>query len=182
MPNFPEYELPKFDIPSARLPTENPALVDLMKRQRKHASDFRSKIPEYAKSIYSPYQREAMGSLQDTLRDTKRAYNRRGLLGSGMQTGAEYKAKAATAGDLSQKRMDINRALEGQASQLESYPLGTAYSLAGQNPMLGQASLSGLASGLETDISNMQAQQALWTGGGNALGNLISTMLAARRG
>lgn len=179
---FPEYKNENFQIPTTQLPHENPKLIELMKKQRQKAQDFRANMPGYADSIYKPYERSAKAGLVDTIRDTRRSFNRRGLYGSGMQTGAEYAAKGQTAADLSAKRMDVNRLLENQATQMEGAPLATAYNIAGQNPMLGQASLNGLASGLDTDIANMNAQQALWTGGGQGIGNLISTMLAARRG
>jgi hypothetical protein len=73
------------------------------------AKQFRGGLQEYKNSRYGDVANTARDQLDQTLRQIRRNANARGLLFSGMRTGAEANARTKMASMLAQQRAEINK-------------------------------------------------------------------------
>lgn len=181
---LPDYNTGDFDPGksfSVQAPGQNEDLATLYKNQRIRAQDFRSKLPQTSDTLYAGFANNRMGQLASDIQNTRKSFNRRGLLGSGMRTGTEMAAKNQTSADLQQGRRAINKSLMGTADNLENNAFTAAGEVAGMGPGLGGSALSGNANSVASDIANSQAMQGALGGFGQGLGYLGGAMMAQRR-
>lgn len=149
--------------PGVSLPADNSNLDAAQTRQTNSARSYRDSIPARGEAMYSQYASQAKRQLAQNLKDVDKDYNRRGLLRSGMRTGAQYGQQAATANDLAGARSSINAGLLTNADQLDS----NAYNTANGNANLGITGLgSAMLEGEQTKLDKQQAdaasQQQIW--------------------
>lgn len=93
---------------------------NLNTQQQQQATDFRNNLPQMEEDLGSSYERQARRGLAQNIQGINANASRRGLLYSGLRQGAEAGAQARTAGDVAQKRYQINQGLEQNAQGLES--------------------------------------------------------------
>lgn len=93
---------------------------DLNNKQIQQAQDFRANMPQMEQDLGSAYERQARRGLAQNIQGINANASRRGLLYSGLRQGAEAGAQAKAAGDVAQKRYEINQGLEQNAQGLES--------------------------------------------------------------
>lgn len=126
------------------------------------AKKFRSNIGNYANEQYSLLQQDADQALKEGIKNTRRNFNSRGLLYSGLRQGAEGDIRSQVASGLSGGRVQINKDLEDSASAkerqaasvgLQSYGAAlqsaeNLYNAQLQNAILRRKALSSLGAGL----------------------------------
>lgn len=104
--------------PSA--PGEDPKLAAIRNAQLEQAQKFRAGLPQEQEKQAADATAEAKRSLVGQMKQIRTGANSRGLLYSGLKTGAEAGAKAESASGLSKQIAMQNRQLEEQAQALES--------------------------------------------------------------
>lgn len=96
------------------------SLVDEYKAQ---ADDFKSNLPAYQNQLQNFAANQARGQYQDAANQIRSGANARGLLYSGLKTGAEQDTKAALSGQLASKYADINQGLNDASNQMQEAQL-----------------------------------------------------------
>ena len=179
---YPEYaDGTGFKIPDVRSPKEDKRLKEIQDRQLETAKDFRNNIPQFSEMAYNDYSKGARQNLASNIAKTRASYNSRGLLKSGVRQGAELGERGASAVDLYSKRAEINKGLLGLADSLDANAFNTAGNRAGLGSGLGGVALSGLQTGVDQDISNLQNQSTLYGGIASGLGRLGGQLAYNRR-
>jgi hypothetical protein len=95
-------------------------------RQREtDVKNFEASIPGYQQQAYTAVEGDERRRLAEEMTGINRSMNRRGLLYSGMNEGAQRKAQSQSAGMLGQARQDINKSFQDQAEQMRDNAIGT---------------------------------------------------------
>ncbi len=179
---YPEYNnLTNFRVPTAQLPGESGDLKNIQQQQIDFSNNFRKNKGALGAQLLNNYARDARAELANNLTKSKASFNARGLLRSGQKIGADAGLKAATESDIRLAKKDINQGLDDQGNYLDSLAFNTAGVRAGMNPGLGQGILAGLGQDVENDISNMQAQQAIYGGLAQGIGNFAGTYYGRKK-
>lgn len=179
MTEYPEYY--GYDIPGAKQPELSGALASVRARQKKMADEYRAGIPELSDRLYGQAEKQSRGQLAEDINNVRRDFNRRGMLYSGRRMAGEAGARAGAEQGLLQTRQNINQALYNRGNAMESGVFQTDLGIAGNAPGLGASSLSGLGLEVQDSLANLQAQQSIFTGAGQGLGQLAGTIAANQR-
>jgi hypothetical protein len=165
-------------VPTANYPEPNQDFSKILAKQMQQSGDFRSNFQQKSDSLYNPLAAQAKVGLANTIKDTRKNFNNRGLLYSGHRQGAESGARAQTAASLDQARSQINSGLLDQANGLDANAFGTAGAQAGLGAGLGASALNNLsqtvANGIYDDQVNGQLAGSIGGGIGTLGGGLIS--------
>lgn len=171
-PNMPEIDFPGFIVPGAKIPNASPNLYPLASEQMRLATDFRSNMPAMRQKLQADYVSQARRELANKMADVTKSYNSRGLLKSGMKTGATASARYGAMADIDQGKLGINNQLENQANELENNVLNTSYGIGAQGLGLGPAQLQGTQNQMNSQFYQNQANQEMWNSGLGGLVNL----------
>jgi hypothetical protein len=99
---------------------------EMESRQREtEVKNFYAAIPGYQQQAYTAAEGDERRRLAEEMTGINRSMNRRGLLYSGMNEGAQRKAQSQSAGMLGQARQDINKSFQDQAEQMRDNAIGT---------------------------------------------------------
>lgn len=150
-------------IPSAVTPYQNPNLQASLSRQLAKSKEFRANIPQMSDKLYADYSTGARQNLAANLKDVDKDFNRRGLLKSGMRTGAQYGAQAANTNDLATARAKINSGLLDRAEQMDTGVYNTAGNIANTGYSMTEPMIYGEQTRLNRMADDAAADQALWS-------------------
>lgn len=161
--------------PTAIAPDQNPSLKKTLANQIKTAEDYRANIPEQGNKLYSQFEGQERQNLKQNLKNVDTSYNRRGLLRSGMRTGAQFGEQAKSAGNLASARSGINSQLMSNADQLDTNAYNTAGAMSGMGLGLGNAIAGAGQAGLNASNNYNQGQQGFYNNLGQT-GGLAGAM------
>lgn len=116
------------DAPQA--PGVDSGLQDVYGQQKSYAQGLRKNMPGLMEQQQAVARGQGRGALASTLADTKRNFNSRGLLFSGLRQNAELGAAQNAASQLAGQTTDINRDLIGKTQGAEQAAIGTAGKIA----------------------------------------------------
>lgn len=175
VPYLPEYY--GGAVPGVKTPTQDPRYsADVYEGQRKLAKDFRANLPQYQNTLFNNAAKESRQNLAKSLVDTKKSYNSRGLLRSGMRQGAELGQRGQAAYDLNKRAMEINSGLSDTADMLEDAYTNTGLGTAGVS-----AGSGGLLTGYENSLNNYLNEQNLYQRLYGSIGGGIGSLLGSIR-
>lgn len=89
-------------------------------KQSELAEDYRQNLPGYKEAAFGYAADESRQNLAKQMAGIKSSANSRGLLYSGLKSGAENSALSQHMGGLSQSRYDINSQFDDQANEMEN--------------------------------------------------------------
>lgn len=166
----------------AQAPQVNENYQKILDEQKKTASDFRQNIPKYSTTLGNQYEAQARKNLAQSLKNTDRDFNKRGLLYSGMRLGNEAEQQGEAASNVAQGKQQINKGLLDQANQLDAGVLNTAAGIAGQGTQQGlyqgQMDIMNLKNQIQQEQMQSQAMGSLLGGigtlGGAAIGSAFN--------
>lgn len=101
-------------------PTVDPRIAQNEAKLTKQATDFRASMPQKQQQYGKMAEDQSRQALAQQMHQIGQSANQRGLLYSGIKTGAESGAAAQNSGELANKKSQINQELEGQAQELEN--------------------------------------------------------------
>lgn len=179
MASMPEYDT-GLSIPNTEVPQSNTGLAKTLQQQQKAYNDYRDNLPKIQKDLYSQYETPARQNLAQGIKQTQKDFNKRGLLNSGLRLGGEAKQKAGAEADMANARYNINQNTKNNLNTLQSGVVGTAYNMANANPNLGNASLGGLASSINQNISNQQMYGQISNQAGQLAGYGLGSYLGSK--
>lgn len=105
-------------------------LVDVSREQADQAKQFRSQLPQYTQTKFQREQDVGKKNLGSALQGSRQGFGQRGLLYSGLRSGAEAGARGDMASQLAARRRGLTLEGEQQASGIEEQALQTGQGLA----------------------------------------------------
>lgn len=176
---YPELYDDGFDykIPNAVDPGKNQQLKNAMDQLGERARQFKYGMQGESDRMFNDYARQARQDLSKNIADTRASYNRRGLLHSGMRMGSELAAQANYQSALPAARYKMNQGLLGQLGDMENQYLQSGINFAGMQPNLGGQYINSAQRDVNNQIANLQAQQSIYNGLGQAGGGIVGGLL-----
>lgn len=138
------------------------------------AGNFRKNQDKYTGLLQDQDKRTLRNELADTLTNNKNDFNRRGLLQSGIRKYSDESNRAKTLSGIQEADFNNAQNVENQARDMELSAMRTNNAAAG-------AQTAGDLSDYQQALSNMQANNAMYSGFGNAAGTIAGSYLAQKK-
>lgn len=104
-------------------------LIDISKEQAEQAKQFRAQLPQYNQTKFQREEDVGKTQLGGALQGSRQGFSQRGLLYSGLRSGAEAGARGNMASQLAGRRRALTLEGEQQAGGLEQQALDTGMGL-----------------------------------------------------